>query len=58
MDKQHSALLTVLDRLRRKRNLILYDDTGFVSGHDAEAALEAAREYLKIIRADVAARKP
>jgi hypothetical protein len=30
IDKKHSGLLTVLDRLRRKRNLALYDDTGFV----------------------------
>ena len=58
MDKKHSGLLAVADRLRRKRNLILYDDTGFVSRHDAEDALQAAREYLNIIRADIAARKP
>jgi uncharacterized protein (UPF0332 family) len=58
IDKEHAGLLTVLDRLRRKRNLALYDDTGFVSQHDAEEALEAAREYLSVIRADVAARKP
>ncbi len=58
VDKKHAGLLTVLDRLRRKRNLVLYDDTGFVSHHDAEEALEAAREYLGVIRADIAARKP
>jgi hypothetical protein len=50
-------LLTVLDRLRRKRNQALYDDTGFVSHHDAEQALEAARDYLEVIGADVTARK-
>lgn len=42
IDKKHSALLTVFDRLRRKRNLALYDDTGFVSHHDAEQALESS----------------
>ena len=31
IDKKHSGLLTLFDRLRRKRNLALYDDTGFVS---------------------------
>jgi hypothetical protein len=51
-------LLTVFDRLRRKRNLALYDDTGFVSHHDAEQALEAARDYLAVVRADITARKP
>ena len=58
LDRKHAALLAVLDRLRRKRNLALYDDSGFVSRHDAEQALESAREYLDVIRADIAARKP
>lgn len=58
IDKRHASLLTVLDRLRRKRNLSLYDDTGFVSHYDAEEALEAAREYLNVIRVDIAGRKP
>ncbi len=30
----------------RKRNMALYDDTGFVSHHDAEQALESAGDYL------------
>jgi len=58
IDKKHSALLTVFDRLRRKRNLALCDDTGFVSRHDAEQAVESARQYLEVIRADIAERKP
>src|ERR1700675_535260 len=56
--KKHVALLTVFDRMRRKRNMALYDDTGFVSRHDAEQALEAARSYLDVIRADIATRNP
>lgn len=58
IDKKHSGLLAVFDRLRRMRNMALYDDTGFVSRHDAEQALESASEYLKVNRADVTARKP
>jgi hypothetical protein len=58
LDKKHSGLLTVFDRLRRKRNLALYDDTGFVSRYDAEQALEAAGNYLNVVRADIAARRP
>jgi len=58
VDKKHAGLITVFDRLRRKRNTALYDDTGFVSLHDAEQALETARQYLKVIRADITARKP
>jgi uncharacterized protein (UPF0332 family) len=58
MEGKHAGLLTLFDRLRRKRNMSLYDDSGFVSYHDAEEALRAARDYLAIIRADINARKP
>jgi hypothetical protein len=58
IDRKHAGLITVFDRLRRKRNTVLYDDTGFVSHHDAEQALETARQYLKVIRADISARIP
>jgi CRP-like cAMP-binding protein len=47
-----------IDRLRRKRNTALYDDTGFVSHHDAEQSLESAGDYLNVVRVDIAARKP
>jgi uncharacterized protein (UPF0332 family) len=47
IDKKHAGLLTLFDRLRRKRNMVLYDDTGFVSHRDADQALEAARDYLR-----------
>ena len=57
INKKHSGLLIMFDRLRRKRNLALYDDTGFVSHHDAEAALKAAGDYLSVIRADIAVRR-
>jgi uncharacterized protein (UPF0332 family) len=57
IDAKHTALLTVFDRLRRKRNMALYDDTGFVSRHEAEEALEFARNFIDIIRADITARK-
>jgi uncharacterized protein (UPF0332 family) len=58
LDKKHAPLLMVFDRLRRKRNTALYDDTGFVSQHDAEQALATARDFLNVIRADIIARKP
>ncbi len=57
IDAKHAGLLTVLDRLRRKRNMALYDDTGFVSHHEAEEALESARSFIDVIRAEIAARK-
>lgn len=58
IDKKYANLMIVFDRLRRKRNMALYDDSGFVSRRDAEQALESADEYLGVIRADIAARKP
>jgi uncharacterized protein (UPF0332 family) len=58
IDKKHAGLISVFDRLRRKRNLALYDDRGFVSQHDAIEALQAARDYLAVVRADTIARKP
>jgi hypothetical protein len=58
IDKKHASLLIVFDRLRRKRNMALYDDTGFVSRHDAEQSPESAGEYLNVIRPDIAARRP
>ncbi len=57
LDKKHSRLLAVFDRLRRKRNLALYDDAGFISHRDAEEALGAARDYLAAISQDIDARK-
>jgi len=58
IDKKHIGLLAVFDRLRRKQNTALYDDIRFVSHHDAKQALETARDYVNVIRADIAARKP
>jgi hypothetical protein len=56
--KKHAGLLAIFDHLRRKRNIALYDDTGFVSHRDAEQALESARNFIRVIRADITARKP
>src|SRR5580704_6928724 len=52
IDKKHAGLMSAFDHLRRKRNLALYDDSGFVSRHDADQALDTARCYLDVIRAD------
>jgi hypothetical protein len=58
IDKKHAGLMSAFDRLRRKRNLALYDDSGFISQYDAKEALQAARDYLGVVRADIIARKP
>ncbi len=58
LDRKNATLITMFDRLRRKRSLALYDDAGFVSHQDAEQALDTARDYLNVIRADIANRRP
>lgn len=58
IDKKHGALLTAFDRLDRKRNMALYQDSGFVAKHDAAQGLDSARQYLSVIRADIAGRRP
>jgi 1,2-phenylacetyl-CoA epoxidase PaaB subunit len=58
VSKKYMSLLTMFDRLRRKRNMALYDDTGFISRQDAEQALESARQLIGVIRADINSRKP
>lgn len=58
LDKKNALLLVVFDRLRRKRNLALDDDIGFVSLQDAEQALESARDFIVVIRADITTTKP
>src|SRR3979409_1284264 len=42
----------------RTRTRASYNATGFVSHRDAEQALESAGDYLNVIQADIAARKP
>ena len=58
VDKERAGLLTIFDRLRCKRNTVLYDDIVFVSKHDAEEALAAAHEYLEVIRTEIERRQP
>lgn len=58
IEKKHTSLVTMFDRLRRKRNQALYDDMGFVSHADAEQAILSAQEYLAAIRRDISRRKP
>jgi hypothetical protein len=58
IDAKHAGLLAVFDRLRRKRKMALYDDTGFVSHHEAEESLKSARHFIDVIGADITARKP
>lgn len=53
LGKEQADLIAIFDRMRKQRNRALYDTTGFISHTDAEAALEAAREFLAVIRGEV-----
>ncbi len=58
LGKKHAGLVAIFDRMRRQRNLALYDTTGFISRTDAEEALKAARQYLTVIRTTLEKKKP
>ncbi|MGA8036667.1 MAG: hypothetical protein WA823_02050 [Candidatus Acidiferrales bacterium] len=58
IDSKHGGIIAVFDRIRRKRNLGVYDDRGFLSHQDAELAISTASSFIAIIRAEIAARKP
>jgi uncharacterized protein (UPF0332 family) len=57
LGKEHAGLLILFDHLRRKRNLVLYDDSGFVSLHEAEEALNTAHAYLELLRGRIERRR-
>ncbi|MFH0884668.1 MAG: HEPN domain-containing protein [Candidatus Micrarchaeota archaeon] len=42
-----SELTTLLDRMRRKRHEVTYDEAGAVSEYEAAHALETAKRYLE-----------
>lgn len=56
LDKKHAGLLAVFDRLRRKRNAVLYDDEGFISREEAEESIRCAGDLIAVLRVDVEAR--
>jgi hypothetical protein len=58
IERKHAGLLAAFDRLRRKRNIALYDDSGFVSHLEAEQALQTAREFIAVVQGDIAKRRP
>jgi len=54
----YGELISLFDRMRRKRNLALYDVKGFISRLDAERALQTAVEYLAVVRDQIRRRHP
>jgi hypothetical protein len=50
-------MFDLLDRMRRKRNISFYD-LAIISEVEAEDAVKAAEDYLKVIAADIQTRIP
>lgn len=53
LGKEYRSLVAMFDRMRRKRHQAIYDVRGFISGDEAQQALETASRYLELIRAQV-----
>lgn len=52
-----AATFALFDRMRRKRNDAFYD-VAIISDVEAEDAVRAAEEYLKVVSTDIHARIP
>jgi uncharacterized protein (UPF0332 family) len=57
LDPKLAALFDLFDRMRRKRNDAFYD-IALISDVEAEDAVLAVEEYLKVVSADILARIP
>jgi uncharacterized protein (UPF0332 family) len=57
LDPAHAPAFDLFDRMRRKRNIAFYD-IAFISDVEAEHAVRAAEDYLKVIAAEIQARIP
>ena len=55
LDKAHSTLIHAFDSMRRKRNQTLYD-VAITTRTEAEHAVEAAAQYLPIVKALIESR--
>jgi hypothetical protein len=58
LGKEFRGLITMFNRMRRKRHQAIYDVAGFISRREAEQALETAERYLTIIQDDIQKRNP
>jgi len=58
LGKEFRDLVAMFDRIRRKRNLALYDVSGFISRRDAEQAVQTASTFLATIRELIDKRHP
>jgi len=57
LDPTLAPLLDLFDRMRRKRNIAFYD-IAIISEVEAEDAVRAAEDYIKVVAADIQSRIP
>jgi len=57
LDPAHAPLLDLCDRMRRRRNIAFYD-IALISEVEAQEAVQAAEDYLRVISADIQNRFP
>lgn len=58
LGQEFRGLISLFDRMRRKRHQSLYDVSGLISRSEAEQALQTAEEYLRVIRNEIERKAP
>lgn len=58
LGKEFRGLISMFNRMRRKRNQAIYEVTGLISKDEARQALETAATYLEAIRNEIQKRNP
>lgn len=58
LGKGYKDLISLFNRMRRKRHQVIYDVTALISTSEATEALETAAKYLKAVRDEVQKRNP
>ncbi len=58
LGKEFRNLISMFNRMRRKRHAAIYDVSGLISRQEAEQALETAGKYLAAVRDEIEKRNP
>lgn len=58
LGKEYGGIISLFDRMRRKRNQSIYEESSFISRREAQSALETAEKYLRVIREQIQAKNP
>lgn len=58
LGKEFKGLISMFNRMRRRRNEASYEVTGLISKQEAEHALETAAKYLETTRNEIQKENP